>query len=91
MTDKYGAYAPLVDAPARHAVAITPADGSALDTVPKAIYVGVTGDITMVGVDAASGAAGVLFKNCVAGSIIPFRPREIKATGTTATNIVGLL
>lgn len=91
MADKYAHYSPNAETPSRHAVAITPADGNILADIPKALYVGGAGDITMVGVSASAGATGILFKGVPAGAILPFCPREIKATGTTATNIVGLL
>ena len=58
--------------------------------VPRAIYVGVGGDVTMIGVDASSGATGVTWKAVPAGTIIPFRPRRILAGTTTATNLVAI-
>lgn len=75
--------------PSRHASAITPSDSTVLTGV-RALYVGTTGDIAMIGVDAPSGATGVLFKAVPAGVILPFSPRQVLATGTTASNIVGL-
>lgn len=73
------------------AVAVTPADGADLTGgAPKALYVGVAGDITMIGMGASPTAAGVLWKTVQAGTILPFRPRRILSTGTTATNILAI-
>jgi hypothetical protein len=73
-----------------HALAVTPNDGADLGSVPKALYVGGGGDITMIGTNAAPGAAGVLWKAVPAGAVLPFRPRRILATGTTATSILAI-
>ena len=85
-TDQY----PDSDAssPCRHWAAITPSDGTDLTRVPKALYVGGAGDVTMIGADAPSGATGVAWKGAAAGEILPVRPRRILATGTTATDLV---
>lgn len=48
----------------------------------RAIYVGVIGDVTLVD---ESGNT-LLFKNAI--GTIPVRATKIKATGTTATNII---
>lgn len=51
----------------------------------RAIYVGVGGDISVV-------VAGqtIVFKNAVAGSIIPLNATKVNSSGTTATNLVAL-
>jgi hypothetical protein len=90
MADKYSGYSSGVSDPARRAVPVTPFDNADLADVPTSIYVGTAGDITMIGVDASSGASGVLWKNVPAGTILPFRPRRILATGTSAANILAL-
>lgn len=51
----------------------------------RAIYVGVAGDIS---VQTAVGAR--VFKNAVAGSIIPINALKVNASGTTATNLLAL-
>jgi hypothetical protein len=76
----------IYDFPFRGASAITPHDTNASITgKPIAIYVGVGGIINMTinGVD-------VVFKGATAGSILPIRPTAIKATTTTATDLVAL-
>jgi hypothetical protein len=72
--------------PAQYAVAITPADGTNFAFgMARALYVGVTGDITL---DTAS-TTNVLFKAVPVG-ILPVAAVRVRATGTTATNILGL-
>lgn len=72
--------------PVGSAVIITPSDSVQLTVIPKSIYVGVAGDITML---LAKDTVPVLFK-AVANGVCPVRPLQIYATGTTATNIVAL-
>ncbi|MEK9213141.1 spike base protein, RCAP_Rcc01079 family [Sphingomonas sp. 2378] len=90
MADPFRGFADTVSDPATRAVAIVPADAADLADIPKGIYVGTGGDITMIGAGAPSGATGVTWKNVPAGALIPFRPRRILATGTTAANMLGL-
>lgn len=71
-------------APADDAVVITPSDTVDFTKGPcRAIYVGVTGDITLV---TLAGNA-VLHSNVSAGPF-PIRASRVNATGTTATNMV---
>ena len=71
---------------ASSATVITPSDSIDLTYIPKALYVGVTGDITMT---LKADSASVLFKAVPVG-VLPVRPLRVYATGTTATNIVAL-
>lgn len=66
------------------AVAITPSD--TLANAFSAIYVGVTGDITLT---PAGQTTAVLFKAVPVG-ILPVACSAIAATGTTASQLVGL-
>ncbi|WP_240504337.1 spike base protein, RCAP_Rcc01079 family [Tsuneonella mangrovi] len=74
-------------APAEDCFAITPDDVAELATAPKAIYVGTGGDVTLVPLH---GSAPVTFRNVADSSVLAIRARAIHATGTTATDIVGL-
>lgn len=71
----------------RYPFAITPHDSNELARDVKAIYVGVTGNITL---RTRQGGADVLFSNVLAGSILPVRAAYVRATGTTASGLVGL-
>lgn len=72
--------------PFRRAVAITPHDSNASITgSPIAIYVGGAGNAVMT-----INGADVTFSGLLAGTIYPIRASAIKATNTTATNLVAL-
>jgi hypothetical protein len=87
MTDLFkGAPVDLSD-PASNLAAIVPNDTTPLPWVTRFIYVGVTGDIVLV---ANGNGVTVTLKAVPAGAIIPVRAKLVKATGTTATNLVAL-
>jgi hypothetical protein len=65
------------------AKAVTPSDSTAVSFF--GFYVGITGDVTVV---TAAGST-TTFTAVPAGQIIPVVVSKIKATGTTATDIVG--
>ena len=88
MTGSIDIAAAQVTNPAINAKLITPADTDLADGLyTRGIYVGVTGDLAvrMVG---DLGDEDVVFTAVPAGSIIPIVVRQIRLTGTTATNIV---
>lgn len=69
-----------------HSVAVEPSDTDELNTVINRLYVGVSGDITLVMVGDVS---SVLLKSVPVGLLSGLRIRKIFATGTTATNLIG--
>lgn len=73
--------------PARTAFAIVPHDVNELATLPRAIYVGTGGTIAL---RAADSAADTVFKNLSNGQILDVRAQFVRATGTTAADLVGL-
>lgn len=77
----------LAQTPSRAPFSITPHDSTALGVVPKALYIGVGGNVVCRGVD---GSADVTFKNLANGQILDVRAQYVRATGTTATDIIGL-
>jgi len=87
MTDRFEGYSSGLSAPAAHGFAITPHDSNDLSEVTRAVYVGTAGDLALV---LASGAA-VSFANVAGGTLLPVRAKQIKATGTSAGALVGLL
>lgn len=68
----------------RDAVSITPAD-SDIDHV-SALYIGGAGNVAVIAV----GGGEVTFNSVPAGTILPIACTQVKSTGTSATNIVGL-
>ncbi|MXO88435.1 hypothetical protein GRI32_06745 [Altererythrobacter aestuarii] len=74
-------------APAERCFPITPDDNVDIDFATKALYVGTGGDVTLVPV---RGENPVTFRNLPSGAILDVRVRAVKATDTTAADIVGL-
>lgn len=74
-------------APARHAVAVTPNDGTDLPYATTAIWVGGAGNVAL---DTVGGEANVLISGIGAGTLLPIQATRVRATGTTATLIVAL-
>lgn len=76
--------------PYAHAKAITPTDTDFTnDQFTRAIYVGVTGNLA-VRMAGDQGDADVIFTAVPAGEVLRLRVKQIRSTGTTATNIVAL-
>ncbi len=83
-------YTPGWDDPARRAFAITPDDDQDLAYLPRAIYVGKTGDITVCFIDDENDTSPILLAGVKVGTLLPIRVRRVMATGTTSTDLVGL-
>ncbi len=69
----------------KRAFPITPSDTQAVSPGCEAIYVGGTGDLVVV-----SDGTSATFKAVPVGAIIPVKAQKVMATGTTATQIVGM-
>lgn len=76
-----------VSGSASNAFAIAPSNDNQLDIVTRGIYVGVSGDLK---VDMDDSGTAIAFVGLASGIIHPIRARKVYATGTTATNIVGV-
>lgn len=87
MADPFDGAVDSATAPATRAVAVVPHDADPLVDTPKALFVGTGGDIIMRGLN---GAADSVWKNVPNGSVLPFRAHFVRATGTTAANILAL-
>jgi hypothetical protein len=87
MPDRFESTATGLTAPASHGFAIAPSDSADLTEVTRALFIGAAGSVSVV---MASGAA-LTFSNLAGGTVLPIRARQVKATGTTATSIVGLV
>lgn len=73
-----------ITAPAGSARAITPNNDTAV--YATALYVGTGGDVRVLMEDQSD----VTFKNVANGSVLPIRVAKVFATGTTASDILGL-
>lgn len=72
---------------ARAPFAVTPSDATELPIIPKALYVGTGGTVVLQGV---GGSSDVTFRNVASGQVLDVRARFVRASGTTATDIVAL-
>lgn len=86
LMSRYSGRADAISAPAQGGFAITPSDSSDLAAETRGLWVGASGDLALV---LASGDE-VILAGAIAGSLLPLRVRRVKATGTTATSLVGL-
>ena len=74
--------------PSRNFFPITPHDTTNfVEGETRGIYVGGSGILVAVN----KGGVAVTFTNVLAGSVLPIRAVRVNASGTTATDLVGLL
>jgi len=86
MNDEFELFSQTPATPSEHAFAVTPDDVSALPSVVKYLYVGTGGDVTLRTRDSD---ADVVFRNVPSGGYVFARASHVRATGTTATDIIG--
>ena len=75
-----------LDSPVTGGFAIAPADDADLPSATRAILVGGGGDLSVVMLDGSE----VVLPGLAAGAVYPFRVARVRATGTSATGVVGL-
>jgi hypothetical protein len=83
--DEFANNLPSASTPSEAAYAVTPHDTLALPLVPKFLYVGVGGRVTLRSRDAS---ADVVFENVPSGGYIYVRASHVRTSGTTASAIV---
>lgn len=86
MADQFATFLDNPCAPSRAPFAVTPSDTVALPVVTKALYVGTGGNVAVLAVGAT---ADVVYKNVASGSYLLVRASYVRATGTTAGDLVG--
>ena len=86
MADNFASRASGLGASARGGFAVAASDSVDLPHETRAIYVGSSGDLSVVLVDGST----VTLAGVLAGSLVPVRATRVKATSTTATLLVGL-
>jgi hypothetical protein len=85
MADKFSNQSDSANDPARDTFALVPSDTIAISPIPKGIYVGSGGNVTLRAVDSQ---ADVTYCNLGDGSYIAVRAAYVRATGTTASNMI---
>lgn len=85
-TDNYTGQDTVISS-AEYVFTINPSDTEELPAVVKGLYIGTGGNIT---VETPKSAAPVTFFNVPDGFILDVRAYAVRATGTTASRIVGL-
>jgi len=85
MTSSFNGFVDAPSSPSCAPYALVPHDSDELTLTPKGIYVGSGGDVTLRGVD---GVADVTYKNLPDASYIAVRAQYVRATGTTATDLI---
>lgn len=84
MADDFLHNSPGLDSPADDAAAVTPHDTNDLDHVSRALWIGTAGNVSVV----TKNGSTVTFPN--ASGWMPIRASRVRATGTTATDIVAV-
>jgi hypothetical protein len=80
-----GLSAPYPDAVATHAIPITPSDSFVFPSPTRFLWVGSTGNVAVTMID-----GNVVTINAVpSGTKLPFSVTQVRATNTSASNIVG--
>jgi hypothetical protein len=86
MTSEFDQFSDSPLAPSRAPFAIVPSDSDPLSVVPKGIYVGTGGNVVLRGIE---GGGDVTYVNLPSASYIAVCASHVRATGTTATNLIG--
>jgi hypothetical protein len=85
LLDRFSTMMDTLTSPSRRPFTIQPHDSEPLRIVPKGIYVGTGGDVTLRGID---GGEDVLYRNLPDASYISVRASHVRATGTTASDLI---
>ena len=86
MTDEFLNFQTSLVSPATAAETIVPSDTDELAYATRAVYVGSGGDVAAETV----GGDVILLRNTQPGVIYPLRLVRVRATGTTAADLIGL-
>jgi hypothetical protein len=84
MNDSFRKHTRSLTSPPEHGAAVVP--GADLGHVTRALYVGGGGDVAVRLQDGTE----LTFANVPTGTLIPIRVTRVLATGTSATQIIGL-
>ena len=84
--DRFFSMSNSIAGPATSGETITPNDAADIGFVTRGLWVGGAGNISVVMMDGQT----VTLNNVAAGTLLSVRVNRVRATGTTATGIVGL-
>lgn len=76
----------LLNSPADNATEVTPNDTTPLAYVSRALYIGVTGNLSVT----MQGGGNVTFVGLPAGTVLPVRVTHVRSSSTTASSIINL-
>lgn len=85
-TDDFTAFNKGLKSPYTGGEAVTKHDTNELTKVCRALYIGGAGAVTLVTSDGTT----LAFAALPVGTLLPVRAKQVKSTGTDATNIVAL-
>ena len=88
MANKYPLKSGDITAPPDDAYVVVPNDNTDFDPYFRGLYVGVTGNVSVVTLASNN---TVLFVGVPAGTTLEIRGRRVTANNTTATNIIALV
>lgn len=96
LVEELAARTTAIYGPGHSLFSITPADDTPLTTGPgevplRAIYIGTEGDLTGKTYTAKGLPETITLRNIRSGTLLEIAFIEVHATGTTATDIVGIL
>lgn len=77
---------PSIEAPVLRTEQITPSDETIFVTPTRGIYIGYGGDLVIRNTDGVD----LTFTFTTNGTVLPIVAKMVKATGTTAQNIIGM-
>ncbi len=84
--DPFKDYSDSLTSPIRSAQSVTPNDTGDLTVLPRALYVGVGGDLHVT----MAGGQEVTYAAVPAGTLLPVRAARVWATGTEASAILAM-
>lgn len=85
MVDNFEAFQTQLDSPGARHFAVTPSDDTDFTIQPRSLFVGGGGNVAVVDIDGT-----VATYTVPAGFYLLMRASRVNATGTTATNIIGI-
>ena len=87
MTDRFSSHSASLSSPASGGFPITPDDTADLPEATRGLYVGSGGDLSVVMLSGES----LSFVAVPDGVLLPLRIQRVRATGTTAGDMIGLV